>query len=97
MSTQSITHHPLPGSGLGEILESVTPNFAVLFVLALLGFIWFKLSPIWLPPVSWLISFLAPVFWFLCGIFVVVAGALLGAFLLAVAALVLGGTIPSLR
>lgn len=96
MSTQSITQHPLPRRVLGEILESVTPNFAVLFALGLVAFIWFELSPLWLPPVSWLISFLLPVFWFLCGVVVIVAGVLLGAFVLAVVGLLLGGTIPTI-
>jgi len=97
MSSQAITHHRVPESVLGEIWESVKPNFAALFALSLVVFIWVELSPIWLPPVSWLISFLAPIFWFLCKVFVALAGVLLGGFALAVLGLSLGGTIPSSR
>ena len=83
---------------MSEILKSLPrPNFAALFVLSVVAFIWFELSPIWLPPVWWLISSLAPIFWFLCKVFVALAGVLLGAFGLALVGLLLGGTIPSSR
>jgi hypothetical protein len=98
MSSQTITHHPVPESRLSEILESLPrPNFAAWFVLSVVVFIWFELTPIWLPPVSWLISFLAPIFWFFCEVVVALAGVLLGGLGLAMVGLLLGGSIPSSR
>jgi hypothetical protein len=95
--SQTITHHRVPDSMLGRIWESVKPNFAALFALAVVVFIWIELSPIWLPPVSWFVAFLEPVFSFLCEIFAALAGVLLFGFALAVLGLLLGGTIPSSR
>ena len=98
MSSQTITHHPIPNSLPSEILESLPrPNFAALFVLAVVVFIWWELSPIWLPLASWLISLLAPIFWFLCQVFVAVAGVLMFSFALVVIALLLSGAIPNYK
>ena len=98
MSSPTITHDPVPESRMSEIVESLPrPNFAAWFVLAVVVFIWVELSPIWLPPVSRLISFLAPIFWFFCGVVVALAGVLLVGFGLAMVGLLLGGTTPSSR
>ncbi|MGA3193978.1 MAG: hypothetical protein ABSD39_03155 [Terriglobales bacterium] len=96
MSARSIPQH----QGLGllrEILRSATPNFGVLFVLALLAFIWTKLSPLWWPVLSWAVSFFVPVFVFLillCGLFVVVGGVFMALCAVAAFGMLLGGTIP---
>ena len=96
MSSQAITRHPIPESLASEILESLPrPNFAALFVLSVVVFIWYELSPIWLPPVAWLISLLAPIFWFLCKVFLALAGMLIFTFALVVIALLLSGAVPS--
>jgi hypothetical protein len=98
MSSQTITHHPIPNSLPSAILESLPrPNFAALFVLAVVVFIWWELSPIWLPPAAWLISLFAPIFWFLCEVLVAVAGALIFSFALVVITLLMSGATPSYK
>jgi hypothetical protein len=98
MSSPSITHRRIPESELGKILESMPrPNFGALFVVSLVALIWFELSPVWLPAILRLISFLAPVFWFLCEVIVALAALLLSIFGLALLGLLLGGTTPNSR
>lgn len=98
MSSQIIPYPLVPESLPSKILKSLPrPNFAAWFVLSVVVFIWYELSPIWLPAVSWLILFLAPTFWFLCEGFVALAGVLLVPFSLALLGLLLGGTIPNSR
>jgi hypothetical protein len=98
MSSPSITHRRIPESEIGKTLDSMPrPNFGALFVVSAVVFIWFELSPIWLPPLEWLISFLAPIFWFFCEVIVGFAAVLLTVFGVALLGLLLGGTIPSSR
>jgi hypothetical protein len=98
MSSPSITHRRIPESEIGKTLDSMPrPNFGALFVVSVVAFIWFELSPVWLPAILWLISFLAPVFWFLCEVIVALAALLLSIFGLALLGLLLGGTIPNSR
>ncbi|MGB9072889.1 MAG: hypothetical protein WCC22_09470 [Terriglobales bacterium] len=82
---------------LGDTWESVKPNFAALFALSVVVFIWSVLSPIWLPLVAWVVSFLLPVFWFVCEVLLVLASLLIFGLVLAVISLLMGGTIPSSR
>jgi hypothetical protein len=77
--------------------RSVRLNFAALVALSALVFIWTVLSPIWLPLVAWVVSFLLPVFGFVCKVLLVLTSLLIFGFALAVISLLLGGTIPSSR
>ena len=95
MNSQAITPNRMPDGMLGRILESAMPNFAVLFAVGLVAFIWFELSPVWLPVLTWVASLLAPIFLSLCVLVLTVTGLLLGGFALAVVGLLLGGTIRS--
>jgi len=70
-------------------------NFGALFALSLAVFIWSVLSPIWLPLVAWLVSFLLPVVWFVCKALLVIGSFLICGFALAAISLLLSGTIPS--
>jgi hypothetical protein len=98
MSSQSITHALVPESSPSKILKSLPrPNFAAWLVLSVVVFVWHELSPVWVPLALSLISFLAPFFWLLCTIVVVLSGIVLGSFGLALLGLLLGGTIPRSR
>jgi len=97
MSSRTITQLLLP-ENLPDILRSLPrPNFAALLACSVAAFVWFELSPIWLPIISWLIAFLAPIFWLLCAVVVALAVVVLCAFGLALLGLLLGGTIPGSR
>jgi len=77
--------------------ESVRPNFAALAALLALLLIWYALSPIWVPCLSWLYSLLEPVLAFLGYVLlacVVLLLLVVFGFALAAVAMVLGGGIP---
>jgi hypothetical protein len=95
MSGPSITHRRIPECEIGKILDAMPrPNFGALFVVSVVAFIWFELSPICLPAILRLISFLAPVCWFLCEVVVALAALLLSIFGPALLGLLPGGNDP---
>jgi uncharacterized membrane protein len=81
--------------------QPVRLNFAALFALSVVIFIWIViwivLSPILLPVAACVVSFLQPAFWFLCALLLVLNGVLMFGFGLAVVGLLLGGTIPRFK
>jgi len=79
------------------IINDGTPvrlNFAALFALFAIIFIWVVLRPIWLPLVTWTVSFLLPIFGIVCLALLVFASVLIFGFALAVIGLLLGGRLP---
>jgi len=72
-------------------------NFEALFALSALVLIWSLFSPIWLPLVSWAVSFLLPVFWFVGKVLLALGSLLVLGLAVVAISVLLGGTIPSTR